>query len=74
MTNVARYSLYIFQVEFLEHETLYLSKENSISEKRSSSSPIQENGSCSGRRSVKDVIPESRLAQYYGNFYYDEVR
>ncbi|XP_068625134.1 uncharacterized protein [Battus philenor] len=33
----------------------------------------QENGNCS-RRSVKDVIPESRLAQFYGNFYYDELR
>lgn len=27
-----------------------------------------------GRLSVKDVIPESRLAKYYGNFYYDEDR
>lgn len=34
----------------------------------------QENGSCCGRRSVKDVIPESRLAQFYGNFYYDDTR
>ncbi|XP_072948149.1 uncharacterized protein [Epargyreus clarus] len=34
----------------------------------------QENGNSSGRRSVKDVIPESRLAQFYGNFYYDEAR
>ncbi|CAB3229633.1 unnamed protein product [Arctia plantaginis] len=42
--------------------------------KRAISSQSQENGSSSGRRSVKDVIPESRLAQFYGNFYYDEVR
>ncbi|XP_045762576.1 uncharacterized protein LOC123865534 isoform X2 [Maniola jurtina] len=34
----------------------------------------QENNSCSSRRSVKDVIPESRLAQFYGNFYYDDIR
>ncbi|XP_050356340.1 uncharacterized protein LOC126777355 isoform X2 [Nymphalis io] len=34
---------------------------------------LQDNGSRS-RRSVKDVIPESRLAQFYGNFYYDDVR
>ncbi|CAH2097625.1 unnamed protein product [Euphydryas editha] len=34
---------------------------------------LQDNGGCS-RRSVKDVIPESRLAQFYGNFYYDDVR
>ncbi|XP_034826067.1 uncharacterized protein [Maniola hyperantus] len=34
----------------------------------------QENDSSSGRRSVKDVIPESRLAQFYGNFYYDDIR
>ncbi|XP_046973551.1 uncharacterized protein LOC124540145 isoform X3 [Vanessa cardui] len=34
---------------------------------------LQDNGS-SSRRSVKDVIPESRLAQFYGNFYYDDVR
>ncbi|CAH2057133.1 unnamed protein product, partial [Iphiclides podalirius] len=33
----------------------------------------QENGHCF-RKSVKDVIPESKLAQCYGNFYYDEVR
>lgn len=39
----------------------------------SHATPSPENGNCS-RRSVKDVIPESRLAQYYGNFYYDEVR
>ncbi|XP_013149647.1 PREDICTED: uncharacterized protein LOC106111973 isoform X2 [Papilio polytes] len=39
----------------------------------SHTTPSPENGNCS-RRSVKDVIPESRLAQYYGNFYYDEVR
>ncbi|KAJ0171443.1 hypothetical protein K1T71_012993 [Dendrolimus kikuchii] len=32
-----------------------------------------ENGNNGGRKSVKDVIPESRLAQY-GNFYYDDVR
>lgn len=31
--------------------------------------PITEN-----RRSVKDVIPESRLARFYGKFYYDEER
>lgn len=34
----------------------------------------QETGSGTSRRSVKDVIPESRLAQFYGNFYYDDVR
>ncbi|XP_052741430.1 uncharacterized protein LOC112049099 [Bicyclus anynana] len=34
----------------------------------------QDNGGCSCRRSVKDVIPESRLAQFYGNFYYDDTR
>ncbi|XP_064075014.1 uncharacterized protein LOC113396633 isoform X1 [Vanessa tameamea] len=34
---------------------------------------LQDNGG-SSRRSVKDVIPESRLAQFYGNFYYDDVR
>lgn len=45
-----------------------------IDNKRAISSQSQENGSSSGRRSVKDVIPESRLAQFYGNFYYDEVR
>ncbi|CAG5055244.1 unnamed protein product [Parnassius apollo] len=33
----------------------------------------QENGKCS-RKSVKDVIPDSRLAQFYGNFYYDDIR
>ncbi|XP_038218647.1 uncharacterized protein LOC119837194 [Zerene cesonia] len=33
-----------------------------------------ENGTSSSRRSVKDIIPESRLAQFYGNFYYDEHR
>ncbi|XP_041972219.1 uncharacterized protein LOC121728154 isoform X2 [Aricia agestis] len=32
-----------------------------------------ENG-CIGLRSVKDVIPESRLAQFYGDFYYDDAR
>ncbi|XP_050671584.1 uncharacterized protein LOC126969978 isoform X2 [Leptidea sinapis] len=32
-----------------------------------------ENGT-SGRRSVKETIPESRLAQFYGNFYYDDLR
>ncbi|XP_061723885.1 uncharacterized protein LOC133530077 isoform X1 [Cydia pomonella] len=42
-------------------------------EKRSTSSQSQENGGCS-RKSVKDIIPESRLAQFYGNFYYDEAR
>ncbi|KPJ00821.1 hypothetical protein RR46_07660 [Papilio xuthus] len=39
----------------------------------SHTTPSPEKGN-SSRRSVKDVIPESRLAQYYGNFYYDEVR
>ncbi|KAL4708631.1 hypothetical protein ACJJTC_008157 [Scirpophaga incertulas] len=34
----------------------------------------RENGSTCGRRSVKDVIPESRLARFYGNFYYDDTR
>lgn len=34
----------------------------------------QENGSSSGRRNAKEIIPESRLAQFYGNFYYDEHR
>ncbi|XP_053618187.1 uncharacterized protein LOC128679772 [Plodia interpunctella] len=46
-------------------------------EKRSISSQSPENAGCSSsssRRSVKDVIPESRLAQFYGNFYYDEAR
>ncbi|KAI8432689.1 hypothetical protein MSG28_013654, partial [Choristoneura fumiferana] len=46
---------------------------NKQAKKRSTSSQSQENGSCS-RKSVKDVIPESRLAQFYGNFYYDEAR
>ncbi|CAG9124798.1 unnamed protein product [Plutella xylostella] len=43
-------------------------------EKTQNSHQIQENGSTIGRRSVKEVIPESRLAQFYGNFYYDDVR
>ncbi|XP_047506349.1 uncharacterized protein LOC125050501 isoform X1 [Pieris napi] len=33
-----------------------------------------DNARASGQRSVKDVIPESRLAQFYGNFCYDEHR
>ncbi|KAM3961377.1 LOW QUALITY PROTEIN: uncharacterized protein ACR2FA_004493 [Aphomia sociella] len=48
--------------------------DTSWADKRTNSNSSSENGGCSGRRSVKDVIPESRLAQFYGNFYYDEVR
>ncbi|CAH4023915.1 unnamed protein product [Pieris brassicae] len=33
-----------------------------------------DNARAIGQRSVKDVIPESRLAQFYGNFCYDEHR
>ncbi|XP_026750567.1 uncharacterized protein LOC113511157 isoform X2 [Galleria mellonella] len=43
-------------------------------DKRAAANQSPENGGSSGRRSVKDVIPESRLAQFYGNFYYDEAR
>ncbi|KAI5632685.1 hypothetical protein NE865_14592 [Phthorimaea operculella] len=55
-------------------QSLHTNNQCESSEKRSGTSQNQENGSFSGRRSVKDVIPESRLAQYYGNFYYDDVR
>ncbi|KOB76747.1 Uncharacterized protein OBRU01_05256, partial [Operophtera brumata] len=42
--------------------------------KRAASSHSQHHGASDGRRNAKDVIPESRLAQFYGNFYYDEHR
>lgn len=37
-------------------------------------SPTNQKNVNSSRKSVKDVIPESKLAQCYGNFYYDDVR
>lgn len=37
-------------------------------------SPTNQKSVNSSRKSVKDIIPESKLAQCYGNFYYDDVR
>ncbi|KAJ8710706.1 hypothetical protein PYW08_009221 [Mythimna loreyi] len=65
----------VLQDTSLESQSLQTNNQCELSDnKRAISSQSQENGSSSGRRSVKDVIPESRLAQFYGNFYYDEVR
>ncbi|KAJ8710169.1 hypothetical protein PYW07_009535 [Mythimna separata] len=65
----------VLQDTSLESQSLQTNNQCELTDnKRAISSQSQENGSSSGRRSVKDVIPESRLAQFYGNFYYDEVR
>ncbi|CAH0696329.1 unnamed protein product [Spodoptera exigua] len=66
---------HVLQDTSLESQSLQTNNQCELTDnKRAISSQSQENGSSSGRRSVKDVIPESRLAQFYGNFYYDEVR
>ncbi|XP_021203112.1 uncharacterized protein LOC101740274 [Bombyx mori] len=48
--------------------------ESSDGKRTTSNQTGQENGNPKIQKNVKDVIPESRLAQFYGNFYYDEDR
>ncbi|GBP49762.1 hypothetical protein EVAR_81381_1 [Eumeta japonica] len=43
-------------------------------EKRPNTIQNEENTAAVSPKSVKDIIPESRLARFYGNFYYDEHR
>ncbi|XP_059055848.1 uncharacterized protein LOC131849749 [Achroia grisella] len=64
----------VLQETSLESQSVQANNQIEIIDKRAISNQSPENGGCSGRRSVKDVIPESRLAQFYGNFYYDESR
>ncbi|KAG6449297.1 hypothetical protein O3G_MSEX005969 [Manduca sexta] len=62
----------VLQESTLELQSLPANDCDLSDNKRTASSHSQEN--CSSRRSAKDVIPESRLAQFYGNFYYDDAR
>ncbi|RVE51803.1 hypothetical protein evm_003606 [Chilo suppressalis] len=64
----------ILQETTVESQSVQINNQAELTDKRPNTGPSQENGNSSGRRSVKDVIPESRLAQFYGNYYYDEVR